>query len=284
MALPKEDPLVDQYFQDIKDSVGLSAAEEVELARRIREGDEDALSELVQANLRFVVTVAKRYQNLGLPLSDLINIGNVGLIVAAKRFDGSRGFKFISYAVWWIRQSILQALAEQSRVVRLPSSALAELSKINKVLGRLEQELGYQPRAGEVARELKISQADIDQYLGLAQSSVSLDDGMDGEDSERIGDSMPDEDAPAVDDELSREEMKSNIRRALHTLTDSEARVITMYYGLDGRDSLALEAIGEHFGLTRERIRQIKERALQKLRHSSRSRHPAGIPRRLTPA
>ena len=272
MALPKEDPLVDQYFQDIKGSIGLSSEAEVELANRIREGDDEALSELVQANLRFVVTVAKKYQNLGLPLSDLINIGNVGLIVAAKRFDGSRGFKFISYAVWWIRQSILQALAEQSRVVRLPSSAIAELSKINKVLGKMEQELGYQPQAGQVARELKISRADMDQYLGLAQSAVSLDDGMDGEDSERIGDSMPDEDAPAVDDELSREEMKSNIKRALHTLTDSEARVISMYYGLDGRDSLALEGIGEHFGLTRERIRQIKERALQKLRYSSRSR------------
>ena len=150
MALPKEDPLVDQYFQDIKDSVGLSAEAEVELARRIREGDDEALTELVQANLRFVVTVAKKYQHLGLPLSDLINIGNVGLIVAAKRFDGSRGFKFISYAVWWIRQSILQALAEQSRVVRLPSSAMTELSKINKVLGRLEQAIGYQPRPDEV--------------------------------------------------------------------------------------------------------------------------------------
>ena len=272
MALPKEDPLVDQYFQDIKDSVGLSAEAEVELARRIREGDDEALTELVQANLRFVVTVAKKYQHLGLPLSDLINIGNVGLIVAAKRFDGSRGFKFISYAVWWIRQSILQALAEQSRVVRLPSSAMTELSKINKVLGRLEQALGYQPRPGEVAKELKISQTDMAQYMGLAQSAVSLDDGLDGEDSESIGDSMPDQDAPAVDDELSRDEMKSGIRDALHTLSDSEAQVITMYYGLDGRDSLALEAIGGHFGLTRERIRQIKERALQKLRHSSRSR------------
>ena len=272
MALPKEDPLVDQYFQDIKRSIGLSSEAEVELANRIREGDEEALSELVQANLRFVVTVAKKYQNLGLPLSDLINIGNVGLIVAAKRFDGSRGFKFISYAVWWIRQSILQALAEQSRVVRLPSSAIAELSKINKVLGKMEQELGYQPQSGQVANELKISQVDVDKYLGLAQNVVSLDGGMDGEDSDTFGDSMQYEDAPAVDDELSREEMKSNIKRALHTLTDSEARVITMYYGLDGRDSLALEGIGEHFGLTRERIRQIKERALQKLRHSSRSR------------
>ena len=272
MALPQEDPLVDQYFQEVKGTAGLPAEVEVELATKIREGDEDALRQLVQANLRFVVTVAKKYQNLGLPLADLISIGNVGLIVAAKRFDGSRGFKFISYAVWWIRQSILQALAEQTRVVRLPANRVVELNRINKALSKMEQELGHQPDSGEVARELKISQSDMEQYLGLAQSAVSLDNVYSTDDAEQsLGDTMKD-DATAIDDVLSQEEMKSEVQKALHTLTDLEAQIITMYYGIDGRSPMPLEAIGDHFGRTRERIRQVKERALQKLRHSSRSK------------
>ena len=273
MSLPQDDPLVDQYFHEIKNSIGLPSETEMDLARRIHEGDEEALQELVRSNLRFVVTVAKKYQNSGMPLADLINAGNLGLITAAQRFDGTRGFKFISYAVWWVRQSILQSLAEQSRIVRLPSNRLGELTRINKVLSRLEQKLGHAPEASQIAQELKANPGDMEVSLGLAQSYVSLETPVNQDEPGRcFGDFMPDDSLPAVDEVLSQEEMKVEIRRAVHTLTEWEGRVICMYYGLDGNKPLALEDIGARFGRTRERIRQIKEKALQKLRHSSRSK------------
>ena len=272
MATLQTDTLVDQYFHEIEDSVGLSAEEEVKAAERIQEGDEDALSSLVKANLRFVVSVAKQYQNLGLPLSDLINEGNLGLIVAAKRFDGSKGFKFISYAVWWIRQSILQALAEQSRIVRLPLNRIGELTRVNKVLTKLEQRLGRPPESDEIAKELNVNPSDMDLLLRLAQRPVSLETPCDESEPDRcLGDLLPDENIAACDDVLSEDELKGEIQTAMDALTEGEARVLRMYYGLDGQEPMTLEEIGTYVGRTRERVRQIKEKALQKLRHPNRS-------------
>lgn len=266
------DTLVDQYFHEIEDSVGLSAKDEIEIAKRIKDGDEIALTSLVQANLRFVVSVAKQYQNLGLPLSDLINEGNLGLMVAAKRFDGSKGFKFISYAVWWIRQSILQALAEQSRIVRLPLNRIGELTRVNKVFTKLEQRLGRPPENDEVAAELEVNPDDMDLLLRMAQRPVSLETPCDdNEPDRRLGDLLPDETLPACDDVLSDGELKTEIQDAMGALTEGEARVLRMYYGLDGQASMTLEEIGTYVGRTRERVRQIKEKALQKLRHPNRS-------------
>ena len=272
MATLQTDTLVDQYFHEIEDSVGLSAEEEVKAAERIQDGDEDALSSLVKANLRFVVSVAKQYQNLGLPLSDLINEGNLGLIVAAKRFDGSKGFKFISYAVWWIRQSILQALAEQSRIVRLPLNRIGELTRVNKVQTKLEQRLGRPPESAEIAKELNVNSNDMDLLLRLAQRPVSLETPCDESEPDRcLGDLLPDENLPACDDVLSEDELKDEIQTAMDALTEGEARVLRMYYGLDGQEPMTLEEIGTYVGRTRERVRQIKEKALQKLRHPNRS-------------
>ena len=266
------DTLVDQYFHEIEDSVGLSAKDEIDIAKRIKEGDEGALALLVQANLRFVVSVAKQYQNLGLPLSDLINEGNLGLMVAAKRFDGSKGFKFISYAVWWIRQSILQALAEQSRIVRLPLNRIGELTRVNKVLTKLEQRLGRPPESDEIAAELDVNPDGMDLLLRMAQRPVSLETPCDDGEADRcLGDLLPDETLPACDEVLSEGKLKDEIRSAMETLTDGEARVLRMYYGLDGQQPMTLEEIGRHVGRTRERVRQIKEKALQKLRHPNRS-------------
>jgi RNA polymerase primary sigma factor len=266
------DTLVDRYFHEIEGSTGLSAEEEIRIARQIQAGHEGALEALVKANLRFVVSVAKQYQNLGLPLSDLINEGNLGLMVAARRFDGSRGFKFISYAVWWIRQAILQALAEQSRVVRLPLNRIGELTKVNKVLNRLEQRLGRPPEADEIAAEMDLDPADMDTLLRLAQRPVSLETPCDDSEPDRcFGDLLPDHNATSSDDQLSDEELRDEIRRAMHALSDGEARVLRMYYGLDGHEPMTLEEIGAYVGRTRERVRQIKEKALQKLRHPSRS-------------
>ena len=266
------DTFVDQYFHEIEDSVGLSAKDEIEIAKRIKDGDEIALTSLVQANLRFVVSVAKQYQNLGLPLSDLINEGNLGLMVAAKRFDGSKGFKFISYAVWWIRQSILQALAEQSRIVRLPLNRIGELTRVNKVFTKLEQRLGRPPENDEVAAELEGNPDDMDLLLRMAQRPVSLETPCDdNEPDRRLGDLLPDETLPACDDVLSDGELKTEIQDAMGALTEGEARVLRMYYGLDGQASMTLEEIGTYVGRTRERVRQIKEKALQKLRHPNRS-------------
>ena len=266
------DTLVDRYFHEIESSVGLSAAEEIKVAERIRDGDEGALSELVQANLRFVVSVAKQYQNLGLPLSDLINEGNLGLMTAARRFDGSKGFKFISYAVWWIRQSILQALAEQSRIVRLPLNRIGELTKVNKCLTRLEQRLGRAPEVEEGAAELKANPDDMEMVLRLAQRPVSLETPCDEQEPDRrLGDLLPDETLKAFDEVLSEGDLREEIQTAMGALTLGEARVLRMYYGLDGQEPMTLEEIGKYVGRTRERVRQIKEKALQKLRHPNRS-------------
>ena len=272
MATLQTDTLVDQYFHEIESSVGLSAAEEVEIAKQIQDGDEAALNQLVRANLRFVVSVAKGYQNLGLPLSDLINEGNLGLMVAARRFDGSKGFKFISYAVWWIRQSILQALAEQSRIVRLPLNRIGELTKVNKCMTKLEQRLGRAPEVEEIAKELNRNPDDMDMLLRLAQRPVSLETPCDDQEPDRcIGDLLPDDSIPACDDVLSEGELKEEIQSAMGALTEGEARVLRMYYGLDGQEGMTLEEIGTYVGRTRERVRQIKEKALQKLRHPNRS-------------
>mgnify|MGYP002640744613 FL=1 len=272
MATLQTDTLVDQYFHEIESSVGLSSKEEVAIADRIQQGDEAALTELVQANLRFVVSVAKGYQNLGLPLSDLINEGNLGLVVAAKRFDGSKGFKFISYAVWWIRQSILQALAEQSRIVRLPLNRIGELTKVNKCMTKLEQRLGRAPEVEEIAAELNANPDDMDMLLRLAQRPVSLETPCDDQEPDRcLGDLLPDNSLPACDDVLSEGELKNEIQSAMDALTEGEARVLNMYYGLDGQEPMTLEEIGTYVGRTRERVRQIKEKALQKLRHPNRS-------------
>ncbi len=272
MSTLQTDTLVDQYFHEIESSVGLSAKDEIEVAKKIKDGDQDALSSLVKANLRFVVSVAKQYQNLGLPLSDLINEGNLGLIVAAKRFDGSKGFKFISYAVWWIRQSILQALAEQSRIVRLPLNRIGELTRVNKVLTKLEQRLGRPPETEEIAAELNVNANDMDLLLRLSQRPVSLETPCDdGEPDRCIGDLLPDDSLPACDEVLSEDELKDEIQEAMGALTEGEARVLRMYYGLDGEEPMTLEEIGTYVGRTRERVRQIKEKALQKLRHPNRS-------------
>ena len=272
MTTLQTDSLVDQYFHEIEDSVGLSSEAEVAIAKQIKEGDEEALSDLVKANLRFVVSVAKQYQNLGLPLSDLINEGNLGLMIAAKRFDGSKGFKFISYAVWWIRQSILQALAEQSRIVRLPLNRIGELTRVNKVLNKLEQRLGRPPEVDEIADELEVEPGDMELLLRLAQRPVSLETPCDDSEPDRCyGDLSPDDSLPSSDEILSSDELKAEISSAMHALTEGEARVLKMYYGLGGHEPMTLEEIGAYVGRTRERVRQIKEKALQKLRHPTRS-------------
>ena len=272
MTALQTDTLVDQYFHEIESSVGLSAADEIKVAKKIKKGSEEALSDLVEANLRFVVSVAKQYQNLGLPLSDLINEGNLGLIIAAKRFDGSKGFKFISYAVWWIRQSILQALAEQSRIVRLPLNRIGELTRVNKCLNKLEQRLGRPPEVDEIADELNTQVEDMDLLLRLAQRPVSLETPCDDSEPDRcFGDLIPDDSIESSDDVLSEDELKDEITRSMHALTDGEARVLKMYYGLAGHEPMTLEEIGAYVGRTRERVRQIKEKALQKLRHPARS-------------
>ncbi len=272
MTTLQTDSLVDRYFHEIEDSVGLSSEAEVQMAKQIKQGDEEALSNLVKANLRFVVSVAKQYQNLGLPLSDLINEGNLGLMIAAKRFDGTKGFKFISYAVWWIRQSILQALAEQSRIVRLPLNRIGELTRVNKVLNKLEQRLGRPPEVDEIADELEVEPGDMELLMRLAQRPVSLEMPCDDSEPDRTyGDLIPDDNVPCSDEVLSDEQLKDEIQRAMHALTDGEARVLKMYYGLDGHEAMTLEEIGAYVGRTRERVRQIKEKALQKLRHPARS-------------
>ena len=266
------DPLIQQYFQEIEDSTGLSSKEETELAQRIQEGDEEALTKLVKANLRFVVQIAKQYQDLGLPFSELIGIGNMGLVIAAKRFDGTKGFKFITYAVWWIRQTILQALKEQ-HIVRLPINKIDELTKIKNVLSKLEQKLGREPDPGEIAEELKILPDEMDILLDLAKQPVSLETPCSLDEPNRcVGDLIPDRSRPTMDEMLQQEDLKAEITRALSKLTGRESQVISMYYGLEGNQPMTLEEIGAHCGRTRERIRQIKEKTLLKLRSSSRNK------------
>lgn len=268
----REDQSLDRYLQEIGEVELLTALEEVELARLIKQGSQEALEKLTKANLRFVVSVAKQYQNQGLSLGDLINEGNLGLIKAAKRFDETKGFKFISYAVWWIRQAILQALAEQSRIVRLPLNRVGALHKIGKTSSGLEQKFGREPSANEIADELEMSPYEVMDTLKISSRHLSLDAPFnDGEDN-RLLDVLEDKFQPSPDEKLISDSLKAEIVKALSTLTEREAEVISLYFGINRDHSLTLEEIGEKFKLTRERVRQIKEKAIKRLRHASRSK------------
>lgn len=268
----RETASLDKYLQEIGKVDLITADEEVELAQRIKMGDQAALEKLTKANLRFVVSVAKQYQNQGLTLPDLINEGNLGLIKAAQRFDETRGFKFISYAVWWIRQSILQALAEQSRIVRLPLNKIGSINKINKTFAFLEQAHERMPSAEEIAKELDMTVEDVKQSLKNSGRHVSMDAPLiDGEDS-NLYDVLRSGESPNPDRDLLHESLRTEIERALETLTPREADVIRLYFGLAGQHSMTLEEIGETFDLTRERVRQIKEKAIRRLKHTSRSK------------
>ncbi len=268
----RESQSLDKYLQEIGEVQLLSPSEEIELARKIKKGDQRALERLTKANLRFVVSVAKQYQNQGLSLGDLINEGNLGLIKAAKRFDETRGFKFISYAVWWIRQSILQALAEQSRVVRLPLNRVGALNKIGKAFSNLEQEFEREPSATEIAEELEMTPFEVSDTLKISGRHISMDAPFNQGEDNRLLDVIQNEHQPSPDFTLMIESLKIEIERALHTLTLREAEVVKLYFGLDREHPLTLEEIGEKFNLTRERVRQIKEKAIRRLRHTSRSR------------
>jgi len=263
---------LDKYLQEIGREELITAEEEVQLARRIKAGDKQALEKLTKANLRFVVSVAKQYQNQGLSLPDLINEGNVGLIKAASRFDETRGFKFISYAVWWIRQSILQALAEQSRIVRLPLNQVGSLNKIRKVSTKLEQKFERRPSAGEIAKEMDVSEHKIDSAMKISTRAVSMDAPVIPDEDTKLIDLMTPADSHGTDEELMQESLRREIERSLSTLSEKERDVINMYYGIGMTHGLTLEEIGAKFDLTRERVRQIKEKAIRRLRHTSRSR------------
>jgi len=263
---------LDQYLQEIGEVPLLSHDEEIELAKRIREGDELSLERLTKSNLRFVVSVAKQYQSQGLSLGDLINEGNLGLIKAANRFDETRGFKFISYAVWWIRQSILQALAEQSRIVRLPLNRVGTMNKIGKAFSALEQEFEREPSPEEIAQQLEISDFEVSDTIQKSGKHLSLDAPFSEEEENRLLDIIENREQPAPDNTLISESLRIELDRALSTLTIREAEVVKLYFGLDMETPLTLEEIGEKFELTRERVRQIKEKALRRLRHASRSK------------
>ena len=268
----RETASLDKYLQEIGKVDLISAEEEVELAQRIKAGDKIALERLTKANLRFVVSVAKQYQNQGLTLPDLINEGNMGLIKAAQRFDETRGFKFISYAVWWIRQSILQALAEQSRIVRLPLNKIGSINKINKMYAYLEQAHERVPSAEEIARELDMSVSDVKESMKNSGRHISMDAPLvEGEDS-NLYDVLRSGESTNPDKELMHESLKTEIERALKNLTPREADVIRLYFGLGENYPMTLEEIGETFELTRERVRQIKEKAIRRLKHTSRSK------------
>ena len=268
----RETASLDKYLQEIGKVDLITAEEEVELAQKIRAGDENALDKLTKANLRFVVYVAKQYQNQGLTLPDLINEGNLGLIKAARRFDETRGFKFISYAVWWIRQSILQALAEQSRIVRLPLNKIGSINKINKMYAFLEQANERVPSAEEIAKELDMTVSDVKESMKNSGRHVSMDAPLvEGEDS-NLYDVLRSGESPNPDRNLLHESLRTEIERALETLTPREADVVRLYFGLGEKHAMTLEEIGETFDLTRERVRQIKEKAIRRLKHTSRSR------------
>ncbi len=269
----RESQSLDKYLQEIGKVNLLTLDQEIELAIRIRKGDQRALEGLTKANLRFVVSVAKQYQNQGLSLGDLINEGNLGLIKAAKRFDETRGFKFISYAVWWIRQSILQALAEQSRIVRLPLNRVGALNKIGKAYSSMEQELEREPTAAELADKLEMKAEEVADTLKIAGRHVSVDAPFAQGEENRLLDVLPNDLQPTPDTQLMTESLKTEIERALSTLTEREAEVIRLYYGLSSEHTSNLEEIGEKFNLTRERVRQIKEKAIRRLRHASRSKN-----------
>ena len=268
----RETASLDKYLQEIGKVDLITADEEVELAQRIKAGDQRALEKLTKANLRFVVSVAKQYQNQGLTLPDLINEGNLGLIKAAQRFDETRGFKFISYAVWWIRQSILQALAEQSRIVRLPLNKIGSINKINKMYALLEQSNERPPSAEEIAKELDMTVNDVKESMKNSGRHLSMDAPLvEGEDS-NLYDVLRSGESPNPDRELIHESLQTEIERALETLTPREADVVRLYFGLSDQHPMTLEEIGETFDLTRERVRQIKEKAIRRLKHTSRSK------------
>ena len=268
----RETASLDKYLQEIGKVDLITADEEVELAQRIKAGDQKALEKLTKANLRFVVSVAKQYQNQGLTLPDLINEGNLGLIKAAQRFDETRGFKFISYAVWWIRQSILQALAEQSRIVRLPLNKIGSINKINKMYALLEQSNERAPSAEEIAKELDTTVNDVKESMKNSGRHLSMDAPLvEGEDS-NLYDVLRSGESPNPDRELIHESLRTEIERALETLTPREADVVRLYFGLGDQHPMTLEEIGETFDLTRERVRQIKEKAIRRLKHTSRSK------------
>ena len=267
----RESASLDKYLQEIGKEDLITVEEEVELAQRIRKGDQKALEKLTRANLRFVVSVAKQYQNQGLSLPDLINEGNLGLIKAAEKFDETRGFKFISYAVWWIRQSILQALAEQSRIVRLPLNQVGSLNKINKAFSRFEQENERRPSPEELADSLDLPAEKVADTLRVSGRHISVDAPfVEGEDNSLL-DVLVNDDSPIADRTLINESLSTEVERALSTLTERERDIIKLFFGVNTQE-MTLEEIGEKFGLTRERVRQIKEKAIRRLRHSSRSK------------
>ncbi len=267
----RESASLDKYLQEIGREELITVEEEVELAQRIKKGDQSALEKLTRANLRFVVSVAKQYQNQGLSLPDLINEGNLGLIKAAEKFDETRGFKFISYAVWWIRQSILQALAEQSRIVRLPLNQVGSLNKINKAYSKFEQENERKPSPEELADVLELPADKVSDTLRVSGRHISVDAPfVEGEDNSLL-DVLVNSDSPSADRALINESLAKEIERALATLTERESDIIKLFFGI-GCQEMTLEEIGERFGLTRERVRQIKEKAIRRLRHTSRSK------------
>jgi RNA polymerase primary sigma factor len=269
----RESKSLDKYLQDISKVDLITAEEEVELAQRIREGDQLALEKLTNANLRFVVSVAKQYQNQGLKLPDLINEGNVGLVKAAKRFDETRGFKFISYAVWWIRQSILQALAEQSRVVRLPLNKIGVINKINKMFSHLEQVNERPPSASEIAKELEMSESQVKVALKNSGRHLSMDAPFkEGENDSNLYDVLSSAESPSPDDKLMLDSLSIEINRALDTLSQREADVIRLNYGIGNQPAMTLQEIGDTFDLSRERVRQIREKGIRRLKHQSKNK------------
>lgn len=268
----RETASLDKYLQEIGKVELITAEQEVELAQRIKQGDKVALEKLTKANLRFVVSVSKQYQNQGLSLPDLINEGNLGLIKAAQRFDETRGFKFISYAVWWIRQSILQALAEQSRIVRLPLNKIGSINKINKAYAKLEQEHEREPNPEEIAGLLEVTENEVKESMKNAGRHVSMDAPLIQDEDNTMYDVLKSEEAITPETELLYESLRKEIDRAISTLTQREADVVRLYFGLNGSHPMTLEEIGEKFDLTRERVRQIKEKAIRRLKHTSRSK------------
>lgn len=270
----RESKSLDKYLQDIGKVDLLTPEQEIELAKRIKKGDQQALETLTKANLRFVVSVAKQFQNQGLSLNDLINEGNLGLIKAAKRFDETRGFKFISYAVWWIRQSIMQAIAEQSRMVRLPLNRIGTLNKLGKAYSKLEQEYERKPNPSELAAELDMDADEVSNTLQLYGRHVSVDAPLkEGEDKNSLLDIIANDQQPSPDGNLMQESLKNEVEDVLSTLSEREAEVLKLYFGINSEHSATLEEIGERFNLTRERVRQIKEKALRSLRYASKSKN-----------
>lgn len=267
----RESASLDKYLQEIGHEELISVEEEVELAQRIKKGDRKALEKLTKANLRFVVSVAKQYQNQGLSLPDLINEGNLGLIKAAEKFDETRGFKFISYAVWWIRQSILQAIAEQSRIVRLPLNQVGSVNKINRILNQFEQENERRPSLEEIADKVDLPQEKIEDAMKVNGRHISVDAPFVEGDENSLLDILPNADAPMADNELVQESLREEISRALLTLNERERNIIEAFFGIN-QPEMTLEEIGDKFGLTRERVRQIKEKAIRRLRHNTKNK------------